>query len=389
MSTRNLTLYEHRMEEIVIDVVYRGTAALVKGQGMCYDLDYFTSTTKQAVTDPFGGRALRTIEVPSASNRQAFAGVVRNHHPANPLGKVRPIQLSAPGGCAKIAQRVASSINNALVTCTIGIGSADNSSSIDGLFGHGGMLGRGSAIPLETLAVADEGDMPLQEITGVSVSVYAAGTDLTTFTVTTGTPGTFMGYESAAVDASDWEVTVWGGATAGDSTTERVPSGVYPIVQATGATTFTVTGDVGDGACTINIVKKNFLALAYLCDGPESGLCDIYIPYSGNSTTYISGTTGTSIVLGGLTIGSDDQSDTVVGTQDGQRKAMYMLGTLTTGEMLWDIAGTALQQDGSTTLATLEMNTAGEYAVLEWHEFGPTQGQWQLIARSASTVAMG
>jgi len=387
---RNLTSYMNSFHEIVGEFIYRGTAALKKGYGMCFDLDYYTSTTGQAVTDAFGARGLKVVEVPSASNRQAFAGVLMNDYPADPDGKVRIIRLAMPGGCAMVSQRVASSINTKLITCTLGIGTAANSSSINGVFGHGGFRGRGSAIPLETLAAATSGDLAFQNITGSAVSLYASGTGLTTITLTGA--GTALGYSSAAVDASDYDCIVWGGATKGDSTTERIPSGVFPVVQATGANTFTVTGDVGDcavGGLTVNLVKKDFLALAYLCDGEESGLCDIYIPYSGNTTTYAPGVTGMSIVLGGLTMASDDQADVADGTMDGQRKGFFMLGTLSTKEMLWDITSGMTMAAG--TLSTLEMNTAGEWATMVWKQFGPTasDGEWQLTSISDTGVAIG
>ncbi len=396
MVLRNLTNYEKQASMIKGLFIYRGSVALKKGYGMCFDLDYATTETGQTATDRWEGRGLRTIERPSKSNNNAFAGVVTQNYPGS--GKAQIVELWMPGGCALIAQRVTSTINAGLVTCAVGENDSDVVTLMSGVFGFGGFAGRGSAVPLQTLSVADEGDIPLEEITGVATSVYSSGTGLTTFTVTTGTPGTFMGYVDTAIAAADYEVTVWGGATAADSTTERVPSGVYPVVQATGATTFTVTGDVGDGACTISITKKNLLTLAYLQDGEESGLCDYYIPYSANTSTYLTMATGMSIVLGGITIGSDDQSDVADGTIDGQRKGFYMLGTLGTAEMLWDItsgyslAGTG--DDEGTALAGLEMNTAGELVTLKWFQAGSAAtktavntGIWMLQSKSGTSIA--
>jgi hypothetical protein len=389
---RNLIQYRKQAYTKKALFVYLGTAALKKGHGMCFDLDYYTSETGEAVTDPFGARGMKVVERPSKTNNGAFAGVLTQNYPARSSG-MQMVELALPGGCAMVAQRVTSTINAGLITCAVGVDDDDDVTEMSGVFGFGGFPGRGSAIPLETLSVADEGDIPLEEITGVCTSVYSSSTGLTTFTCTTGTPGTYMGYASAAVDASDWEVTVWGGATAADSTTERVPSGVYPVVQATGATTFTVTGDVGDGACTISITKKNLLKLAYLQDGPESGLCDYYIPYSGNSSTYTPMTTGMSIVLGGLTLASDDQSDVADGTIAGQRKGFYMLGSLTTKEMLWDITSSMDMEEG--VLSTIEMNTAGEWATMEWIQMGSAAtktaantGTWQLTGISDTGVAV-
>lgn len=392
MLDRNLVQYQKQAYAKKAMFVYLGTAALKKGHGMCFDLDYVTTETGETATDAFGKRGLKVVEKPSKTNNGAFAGVLTRSYPARTSG-TQKVELALPGGCAMVAQRVTSTINAGLLTCAVGVDDDDDVTNMSGVFGFGGFPGRGSAIPLETLSVEDEGDIPLEEITGVCTSVYSSSTGLTTFTCATGTPGTYMGYAAAAVAAADWEVTVWGGATAGDSTTERIPSGVYPVVQATGATTFTVTGDCGDGACTISITKLNLLKLAYLMDGPESGLCEYYTPYSANTSTYIAMTSGMSIILGGLTLGSDDESDVADGTIAGQRKGFYMLGTLTTKEMLWDITSAMDQEEG--VMSTIEMNTAGEWATMVWIQMGSAAtktaantGTWQLTGISGTSVAV-
>jgi len=380
MTDRNIIQYQNQAYAKKAMFVYLGTSALKKGYGMCFNLDYLTTETGQTATDPFGARGLKVVEEPSNSNNYAFAGVLTQNYPARSSGR-QMIELALPGGCARIAQRATSVINQGLLTCVVGENDAGVKTAINGLFGMGGFAGRGSAIPLQTLAVADEGDMPMEEITGVSTSVYASGTGLTTFTSATGTPGTYMGYVSAAVDASDYEVTVWGGATEADSTSERCPSGVYPVVQATGATTFTVTGDCGDGACTVTITKKNLLKMAYLMDGPESGLSAYFLPETAAVITPVIDC-GMIIVLGGLTMAADCEPVINDGTIDGMRLGFYQLATLVTKEMLinitsgWTPAGGAI---AGTVLSTVEFNTAGEWATFVWHQFGPagtTYGSW-------------
>jgi len=362
--------------------VYRGTTALKKGYGMCFDLDYLTTETGEKATDPFGARGLKTVEKPSLTNNSAFAGVLTQDYPARASG-YQLVELALPGGCAMVAQKVASTINTGLITCAVGTG-------IAGVFGYGGFKGRGSAIPLETVTPAAAGDIADQELTGVGTSVYDSGTGLTTITGAAGTPGTDLGYVDEAVDASGYEAIVWGGATAADSTTERCPSGIYPVYQATGATTYTVVGDTGDGALTISLVKKDLLKLAYLCDGEESGLCDYFLPETAATDSPM--TSGTSIVLGGLTMAADDDAVVADGTVDGQRKGFYMLGGLTTKEMLWDItsgytlSGAAI---AGGLLSTIEMCTAGEWATMVWHQFGPAStGCWQVTGVSDTGVAL-
>jgi len=390
MGMRNLVQYRKQAYAKKALFVYLGTAALKKGYGMCFDLDYYTAETGEAVTDPFGARGMKVVEVPKSSNNYAFAGVLTQNYPARSSG-MQLVELALPGGCAMIAQRATSVINTGLLTCVVGEDDSGNITGINGCFGYGGFAGRGSAIPLETLAVADEGDMPMQEITGVCTSVYDSGTGLTTFTCATGTPGTFMGYEAAAVDASDYEATVWGGATAADSTAERCPSGVYPVVQATGATTFTVTGDTGDGACTVTLTKKNLLKQAYLMDGPESGLSAYFLPETAAVITPVIDC-GMIIVLGGLTMAADCEPVINDGTIDGMRLGFYQLATLVTKEMLinitsgYTLSGAAI---AGTTLSSIEFNTAGEWCTLEWHQFGPagsTYGAWQLTGLSDTGV---
>jgi len=331
---------------------------------------------------------MKVVEAPSNSNNGAFAGVLTRDYPARTSG-MQIVELYLPGGCAMVAQRVASTINTGLVTCAVGENDSGVATLMNGVFGHGGFRGRGSAIPLETLAAATLGDLAFQNVAGTAVAVYSSSTGLTTITMALA--GTALGYVSAAIDASDYEMTVWGGATAADGS-ERCPSGVYPVVQATAAGTFTVTGDTGDGALTMQLTKKNMLRLAYLCDGPESGLSDYYIP-DGSAVTAPILDSGMTIALGGIVLDGDCEPVIDDGTIDGQRKGFYMLGTVGTNEIIWDItsgyslAGTG--DDEGTALAGLEMNTAEEWSTMEWHgHYGPSSsGTWMLTGKSGTSVA--
>ena len=391
MGMRNIVNYRKQAYAKKGLFIYNGTAALVKGRGMCFDLDYLTTTVKETATDPFGARGLKVIQIPSSSNNNAFAGVLTQNYPARTSG-LQLVELALPGGCAMIAQRASSIINHGLLTCCVGENDSGVTTGINGLFGYGGFLGRGSALPLQTLAVADEGDMPMEEITGVSEAVYD-GTSLTTFTSGTGTPGTFMGYVATALDASDYEATVWGGAKESDAS-ERCPSGVYPVVQATGATTFTVLGDTGDGACTVTITKKNLLKLAYLCEGPESGLVDYYVA-DGSATTEAILLTGMTIVLGGYELDGDCNTDVEDAGFEGARKGFYLLATVKTNNLVLDITSGYMMSGAAkvgTVIQTITMDTAGDWVILEWHEYGPAvavgsgYGEWQLMGLSSTNV---
>lgn len=381
---RNVVNYRKQAYVKKAMFIYLGTVALIKGHGMCFDLDYVTTETGETATDPYGARGMKVVEVPKNSNNGAFAGVLTQNYPARTSG-TQIVELALPGGCAKVSQRVTSTINAGLLTCVVGENDSGVATLLNGVFGYGGFPGRGSAIPLETLAAATLGDMAFQDITGIATTVYSAATGLTTVSLVGA--GTALGYVSAAIAAADYEMTVFGGATASDSTTERVPSGVYPVVQATGTGTFTVTGDVGDGACTVTITKKNMLRLAYLMDGSESGLSCYFLPETAAVITPIIDS-GAIIVLGGLTMAADCEPVVNDGTIPGQRLGFFMLGTLTTKEMLWNITSAMDQEEG--TLSTIEMNTAGEWATFEWTNFGPTatNGEWQLAGISDTGVAV-
>ena len=383
---RNLVQYRKQAYTKKALFVYLGTAALKKGHGMCFDLDYLTTETGETATDPFGARGMKIVQVPNNANNGAFAGVLTQNYPARANNVMQLVELALPGGCAMISQRTVSTINAGLLTCTVGENDSGVVTDINGAFGHGGFPGRGSAIPLDTLAAATLGDLPKEDITGVSTSVYASGTGLTTITLTGA--GTALGYVAAAIACDDYEVTVWGGATAADSTTERCPSGVYPCVQATGANTFTVTGDTGDGALTICIAKKDMLRLAYLMDGRESGLSCYFLPETAAVITPVIDS-GMIIVLGGLTMAADCEPVVNDGTIPGQRLGFYMLATVQTKELLWNITSAMDQIEG--TLSTIEMDTAGEHAWFEWVNFGPNTaslGTWQLMGVAPNTVAV-
>ena len=74
----NLAQYHKQAYTRKASFIYRGTTALKRGFGMCFDMDYYTDTTGEAVTDAFGARAMKEVQVPSASNANRFAGVILN-----------------------------------------------------------------------------------------------------------------------------------------------------------------------------------------------------------------------------------------------------------------------------------------------------------------------
>jgi len=357
--------------------VYRGTTALKKGHGMCFDLDYATTDTGQTATDAYGGRGKKVVQVPAVANANRFAGVLTNNYPARTAG-YQLVELALPGGCAMVSQRVISTAGVGRVSCVVDSTAGDGNS---GVFAWGGLSGKGSAIPLQTLAAATSGNLAITNVAGAAASVYAAGTGLTTITQTGA--GTAMGYTATAVDASAYEMTVFDGATAAEGATRANP-GVYPVVQATGANTFTVTGDTGDGALTTSLTKADLLMLAYLEDGLESGLVDFVTPNNGAARQFVLNQGGTTFICGGTTLTGDSTVNTLAdpatigGLGDEGRKAFYALGTTTTSDYIVTVTSGISSADHTTALATIVIDTAADEVVLQWQgSIGPsTVGAW-------------
>jgi hypothetical protein len=385
MGMVNLVDYEKKAYVRTALFPYRGTTALKKGFGMCFDMDYLTTETGETATDAYGARGMKEIAVPSASNANRFAGVLTQDYPARANG-VQLVELYLPGGCAMVAQRIISTSGVTRLTCIVDQTAGDG---LSGMFGHGGLSGRGSAIALQTLAAATSGNLALTNATGTATGVYSAATGLTTVTLTGA--GTALGYVDTAVDASGYELTVLGGAVAatGHATVGRATEGVYPVVQATGADTFTVTGNTGDAAMTTFLTKANLLMLAYLEDGQESGLSEYVTPKVSTASQFVLTQGGTTFVLGGLTMAGDSTATladpiTIGGLGDGARKAFYALATNVTSSYL--VTVTSGLKTVGTALANVDFLTAGEWIELQWAgNFGPgTAGLWRSVAGTAT-----
>jgi hypothetical protein len=379
MVARNLTNYIDRKYENLADFVYTGTAELKRGHGMCFDFDKVTTTTKQTATDPWGRRGQVQVEVPSASNANRFAGVLTQNYKADPNGKLKIIQLAMPGGCAMVAQRIISTIGIGRMTCIV---DSTAGNGISGAFGYGGLPGRGSAVPLQTLAAATGGDLAISDLGMGSDGVYSAVTGLTTITLTGA--GTAMGFLTVAVDASDYECTVVEGATAAEGAT-RANLGVYPVVQAVTANTFTVLGNTGDAGMMVFLTKLNLLKLAYLEDGVESGLSDYVCPNNAAARQFVLNQGGTTFICGaGITTLSGDSTVntladpiTIGGSRGAVLKAFNVLSTLVTSDYIVTVTS-GLQADIATGLATAVFDTAADEVVLEWmgNMGAATAGVW-------------
>ena len=384
------------MKQPIINVgefLYYGTAALKRGYGMCFDLDYYLSGSTAAEiviarAANSGDKGMKVVAVPSATNANRFAGVLMGNVKANPLGKGVLVQLAMPGGCAEIAQRVISTVDLTRVTCIVDQTAGDG---LSGLFGYGGLNGRGSAICLQTLAAATDGDLALVNPTGTASCSYSGATGLTT--VTLSGAGTAMG-GAASATATNYEMTVVGGATAADghATTGRAIEGIYPVTSVTGANTFTVLGDTGGATGTTTfLTKKDLLTLAYLEDGEESGLSEYVTPKLSVASQFVLNQGGTTFVCGGLTLAGTSTAVlaapiTKGGLGDGARKAFYALATCTTHGLLVTLTPNGEKSVDAGTLATIDIDTAAVFAELRF--FGNFAengaGIWRCIAGTAT-----
>lgn len=143
--SRNLVHYEKQPYAEKGLFIYRGTAALIKGHGMCFDLDYVTTATGETAADSFGARGKRVVEVPAASNAAAFAGVLAQSYPANPDGKAMMVELYLPGSVCEVETNQNCTINSTIIQCQYG--------SPAGRFEarNGTDSGKGTALCLQTV----------------------------------------------------------------------------------------------------------------------------------------------------------------------------------------------------------------------------------------------
>jgi len=387
-NVRNLVGYGQRRKENLATFVYTGTLALKRGDGMCFALDTIDTGTGELATDPWGRRGQVEIAVPSASNANRFAGVLTRSYEADADGKLRVVELAMPGGCAMISQRVISTVGLGRVTCIV---DSTAGNGLSGRFGYGGLPGRGSAVPLETLAAATSGDLALSNLAGSCAAVYSSTTGLTTITLSTA--GTTMGYLTEAIDASQYECTVLEGATAAEGTT-RANLGVYPVYQAVTADTFTVTGDTGDCELMICLTKKNLLRLAYLEDGEESGLSDYVTGLNGATRQFVLNQGGTTfIVMGGITLSGDSTVNTLAdpiiigGSHGAVKKAFNVLSTSGGSDYIVTPTNGILASDTTSAMSTILLDTAADEVVLSWNGNmgGSTAGYWTDLMHAGCT----
>lgn len=149
-----------------------------------------------------------------------------------------------------------------------------------------------------------------------------------------------------------------------------------------GSGTFEVTypGFMGKGTAKVMLTRTGAgLILAELMDGPESGLVETIQAVSATAVPMMKG--GSTLVTGGITIATDSTDTLANGTYIGMKKRILLVGALTTQDYLVTVTA-GEQLDGSTDLASLEFDGAGDDSMLEW---GGTK--WRLMHNSGTGLA--
>jgi hypothetical protein len=337
---------------IVEWVWYEGTDAVREGEAVCFNTDYGTAANVDC-------RRCNRVERPTTSNNKAFAGVAARDYTAKSGGQF--IEIYAPGSKGvKIALAVDTVIGTGLLTFTVAgkynVGASTGLKTDAGRFYTGKYLGRGSAIPRQTVTAVLEASM---------TGAWSLATDGVTLTVVSTT----------GLAAGD-TVVLLGGA---DDGTGTVIPGKYTISSVTSGTVLVLTASAVDvtptGAltCTGYAFTGNPTCQADLLTGDESGGVEfINLPNAGGDTMpYMVG--GVSYVNGGVTLAADAEVELAQGSLTGEQKMFLLLGNLTTSDFIVDLVSAGLKIDGSTTLAeiaTIDDTGDGVFLIFggaKWH----------------------
>ena len=126
-------------------VWFNGDVALKEGQGVCYEWDYEQDSAVATKDDTvYDARRRNRVKIPTILNSQFFAGVAARPYAATTGGQF--IEIFLPGSTCNVWSTVSNTIGVGRTTCQAGAGIA-----AAGYFTLTGFVGRGSAIPLQTI----------------------------------------------------------------------------------------------------------------------------------------------------------------------------------------------------------------------------------------------
>jgi len=351
------TRHEAGLRKFPRRVFFTGSTALEKGVGLCWDRDYGTAANVEKERDNY-------VELPDLTNGLRFAGVTARAYKAVTGGQW--VIIYEPGSVCEIALACDVTVNSGLTTCIAASGAP-------GRFGHAGLPGRGSAVPLQT-------------VTGMLESDFTGASALdTTGKILTDSSATFETNEVAAGD----KVFILG--VENDGTDSGTP-GEYEVASVDSETQLTLTAAAsttgGTMQCSYFVVSGNPVALALLqgslyCE--ESGLIDYVMPPNtghASNDTFACSPYGVTYLLGGFTSATQVARETLAdGTYIGQRKGFYCLGAVGGSyDITVDLATAGLQADGSTAMVGLTFDAADEEAYIEWN------GIWRELAHVGGAI---
>ena len=340
-------------------VWYSGTDALKEGEAVCYNTDYGTAAT--AATASRGNR----VERPSTSNNMAFAGVCARSYKAQSGGQ--RIEIYVPGSKGvKVALGVNTVIDTGLLSfCVSGkydVGVSGGDGDDGGRFYTGKYVGRGSAVPRQTVAAA--------VLEASMTGAWSLAADGITLTVSSTTD----------ISAGD-TVVLLGGA---DDGTDTVVPGKYEVSSITSPTVLVLTasaqavaaGGTSALTCTGYCYTGNPTCIADLLTGDESGGAEfVSPPNTGGAAVMSYMVGGWSYICGGVTVGSAVANGPLAeSTIFGFKKGFGGLGTLTTHGATINPATNGYQFDHATALDLITIDAADEVIVLEWNGIWVTRG---------------
>lgn len=349
-------------------VFFTGTTDLVRGQGLCYDRDYGTAANVE------GRRDVR-VELPSNTNNNWFAGVTVTDYNGKTGG--RWVEIYEPGSVCEVAIGIATTVASTILTCSAKAADA-------GRFTSAGIIGRGTALALQTVANDTTGllaNRPVgSSLTGAGG--WAAGTGV--FTHASQFVGAVIGDRCV----------VLGGTTLADGSAVVTP-GEFAVSADSPANgnTLTIAAASGPAAASsgcIYVFRGNPTCLCYLFDGPESGLQEYTSVLTGAEVSPAAMKGGTTRVICRTTGAITDASITLIDAVGGvRRKRIIEVGTIAAGGgqkdlILTPTAGNIVGHTAAaawTAVATFKMHTDKNFADLEW------QGNYWAILGGVGTAA--
>lgn len=179
------------------------------------------------------------------------------------------------------------------------------------------------------------------------------------------TPGSFAKiYVNEAVTIGDYVTCIVGGDDVGQWTKD-------PLCML----------GIGTARILQTITEAGYALAELIWWGPQSGLLeDVTLAAAGGAHTFTLG--GVSVINSGA-LAADATYTLADGKFVGQRKAFFLNVTATmNNNLVITLATTGEQLDGSTNLASIEMDGDNDYSILEWRGT-----YWQLIANSGSSLS--